>query len=75
MWQKYIEEVIYSCSMDMSHEYFCRAHLSGFLNWCAFDMQDQTAGASHDASGVSSQSVAAQLNRNGYAPKVSIPSM
>lgn len=73
LWQKYVEEVMYSCLDE--NEYFCRAHLSGFLNWYAFDMQDQTTGASQDASGVSSHSMAAQSNRNGYAPKVSIPSM
>lgn len=39
------------------------------------EAKDHTAGASQDASGVSSHPVAAQLNRNGYAPKVSIPSM
>lgn len=44
------------------------------FNWFAFDLQDQTAGASQDASGVvSSQSMAAQANKNDHAPKVSIP--
>ncbi|KAH6770518.1 hypothetical protein C2S52_015321 [Perilla frutescens var. hirtella] len=38
------------------------------------EAKDQTAGASQDASGVvCSQSVAAQANRNGYAPKVRKP--